>query len=95
MAHAAPAPFTPEQCKVIAAVAVDVLKALGPETLSGEFKQSFRNFLGPSLTCDGPRDILTPTGPDIDAFNTIRSLLLRGDISLREAGLRAVASGSD
>jgi hypothetical protein len=65
---------------------------LDPETVSAEFKQSFRDFLGPNLSCDGPRDIHTPTGPDIDAFNTIRSQLLAGKISLRDAGLRAVTS---
>jgi hypothetical protein len=88
---AAAAPFTPEQCRIISAVAVDVLKAIGPDTVSPEFKQSFRDFLGPRLTCDGPKQIRTPTVADIAAFNTIRSQLLAGDISLQAAGLRSVA----
>jgi hypothetical protein len=84
------APFTPEQCKIISAVAVDVLKAIGPDTVSAEFKQSFRDFLGSGLTCNGPKEIETPTANDIGAFNTIRSVLLNAGISLQEGGLRAV-----
>lgn len=45
-----------------------------------------------TLTCDGPSNIRTPTGPDIDAFNTIRSVLAAGDapIDLTGRGLRSV-----
>lgn len=84
--------FTQQECRLISIIAVDVAKAMGPEKLSTEFKQSFRNFLGPNLTCDGPTQISTPKGDDIDAYNTIGGLLLQGPkpISLRERGLRAV-----
>jgi hypothetical protein len=88
--------FTPEQCRSISAVGISVAKAVGPSTLSTEFKQSFRNFLGPDLTCDGPKDILTATPDDVAAFNTIKQVLFAppAKISLTSAGLRSVDPGS-
>ncbi len=88
--------FTEDQCKIIAGTGGRVMQALGAETLSREFRESYRLFLAPdgrTLTCTGPMDIYTPTGADIDAFNTIRGMLLSGGdwrISLQEAGLRSV-----
>jgi hypothetical protein len=86
------ASLTTDECKVVAAVAGKVVKAIGRDTLSLEFRQSFRNWLGAELTCDGPTDILTPTVNDVAAFNTIRTVLVAGDhpLSLQDAGLRAV-----
>jgi hypothetical protein len=45
-----------------------------------------------SLTCDGEKNILTPKGADIDAFNVIRQMLLSppAKISLQSAGLKSV-----
>src|SRR5262245_56912839 len=86
--------FTHDQCRLIAAVATDVMKALGPTTLSVDFRQSLVRFVAPQgkFTCDGPKDILTPTGPDVDAFNTIKDVLFAPPrrISLEQAGLRSV-----
>jgi hypothetical protein len=84
--------FTKEECAGVMAVALEVVKAAGKDTLSVEFRQSFRNWLGPNVTCDGPKDILTPTDRDIAAYNTIRTglLLASKPISLEKAGLRSV-----
>jgi hypothetical protein len=90
------APFTPEQCKIIASAISEVLGAVGPDTLSVEFRTSLRNFVvtDGNLTCEGSRDILTPTTKDIAAFNTIRTILLGGPhpISLQDAGVRSIAA---
>ena len=94
LAHPSEAAGLPseKECAIIAAVAVKTLRAIGAETLSPEFKQSFRDWLGPDLRCDGPRDIATPTVDDVAIFNTIAGVLLQGDdpISLRKFGVRAV-----
>ena len=84
--------FSQAECKVIAAVASKVVKAVGKDTLSLAFRQSFRNWLGTPLTCQVPVEIRTPTGPDIDAWNTIRTVLGSGDqpIDLLERGVKAV-----
>ncbi len=88
------ASFTPHECKVIAGVAGKVVRELGKDTLSLEFRQSFRNFLDANVTCTGPTNIATPKGPDIDAFNVIGGILLHGEtpISLSARGVRAVAT---
>jgi hypothetical protein len=95
-AYASPAPFTAEQCKVIAATISQVLSTVGADTLSIEFRTSLRNFVVTEgkLTCGGSRDILTPTTKDIAAFNTIRTILLGGSspISLEDAGVRSIAA---
>jgi hypothetical protein len=90
--HAAPAPFTPEQCRIVAATVADVVRAIGANTLSVEFRTSLRDFImtDGQMTCRGPGTILTPTTNDIAAFNTIRSQLLASDISLQKAGLRSI-----
>lgn len=90
-ANAAP-PISQTECDIIAKTSSRVLRAVGPETVSTEFKQSFRSFLGKNLTCDGPTDIRTPTKQDVALFNNIRTELLAFDISLEKAGLRSVAS---
>jgi hypothetical protein len=91
--------FTHDQCRLISAVAADVMKALGPSSLSVEFRQSLIKFIVPNgkqLTCDGTKEIVTPTGADIDAFNTMRVILLAppSRISLEQAGLRSVPRAS-
>jgi hypothetical protein len=93
---ASAAPFSAEQCKVIAATISQVLATLGAGTLSVEFRTSLRDFVvtDGKLTCAGSKEILTPTTQDIAAFNTIRTILLGGPnpISLQEAGVRSVAA---
>lgn len=89
--------FTEHECKVISLVTRDVVKAVGVDTLSTDFRRSLASFMAPDgnkLTCDGPTRITTPTGPDVDAFNTIRTILLAGPnpISLQNRGLVSVAS---
>ena len=83
--------FSRSECKLIAVVSAKVIKAVGKDTLSVTFRQSLRNWIG-QLTCDGPTNIRTPTGPDIAAFNTIRSVLAAGNapIDLTGRGLRSV-----
>lgn len=85
--------FTKQECKGIAYVVMDVIKAVGADKLSVEFRQSLTDWVRPpDFTCDGPKDILTPRGKDIDVFNTIMSILESGKnpISLQDAGLRSV-----
>jgi hypothetical protein len=84
--------LTAAQCKTVAMTAVEVIRDLGPEKMSAQFKQSLRDFLGTELKCDGPRDILTPTIADVAAFNTMREILLSPPriISLQKAGLRSI-----
>lgn len=99
---AAPTPaqaaaFTDHECKVVYLTAKDVVSAVGKDKLSAEFRTSLVRFLmpdGKTLTCAGPTNIATPMGPDIDAYNTIRGILLEGPnpISLQNRGLVAVAS---
>jgi hypothetical protein len=82
--------FTPQECQLIAGTSVYVVRDLGnKDRLSPEFKQSFRNFLGANLTCDGPREIAWRTREDAATFNDIASQLMRKAtrISLREAGV--------
>lgn len=91
-ADAAAPPLTQAECRIVSAIAVEVIKAVGRDTLSVEFRQSFRNWLGADLTCDGPREIATPTTNDIAAYNTIRTVLASGEdpIDLQAIGLKAV-----
>lgn len=88
------ASFTPHECKYIAAIAGQVVTSLGKDTLSNDFRQSFRNFLDASLTCRGPTRIATPTGRDINAYNVIAALLAAGEyrIDLNARGLQSVAT---
>jgi hypothetical protein len=82
--------FTPTECQLISHTAVYVIRDLGnKDRLSPEFKQSFRNFLGVNLTCDGPRDIAWRTREDAATFNDIASQLMRKatQIDLRRAGV--------
>jgi hypothetical protein len=84
--------FTSEQCKIISHISVDAAKAIGPEKLSKEFKTSWRGFLGANLTCDGPKDIFTPTVDDIAFFNSVKEVLYAPPLKLNldKAGLRSV-----
>lgn len=90
------ADFTEKECKVVAGVTSEVVRAVGKDTLSREFWLSMARFIAPDgkrATCDGTTNITTPMGPDIDAYNTIRGILLQGPnpISLQERGLVPVA----
>lgn len=85
------ADFTREECGLISVTTRQVVQSLGANTLSREFRSSLASFMVPdgrTLTCTGPTQIATPTGPDIDAYNTITGLL-PFDVSRR--GVRAVA----
>lgn len=87
-------PLTKEECRAVAAVAGVIVKSVGANNLSVDFRQSFRNWLGADITCDGPKDIIIKTAADSDAFVTIRGALGAAsrpiDIMTR-GGLRAVA----
>jgi len=90
---AAQSAFTKDECKFIAGVAISTVKAVGSDKLSVDFRQSFVNWLGPNITCDGPREIVIRTGTDTDVMNAIRDGLsassLRMDLTQR-AGFRFV-----
>ena len=65
------------------------------ERLAASDKQEDQNFtrhLLDSLTCEGPKEIVTPTDQDIIAYNAIRLALATGKpvIDLYAKGLRAV-----
>lgn len=94
---AAAADFTQKQCAGIAETAIEVLRAVGKDTLSQEFRQSFRGWLGADLRCDGPKDIIIVTHNDSATYATIREALLRGSkpISLQKAGLRVVVKPAE
>lgn len=91
--------FTSDQCRMIAAVAGDVMKAVGASKLSIEFRTSLIDFIMPNvdgngrkMTCDGNKRITTSTADDVAAFLTMREILLAppSKISLEKAGLRSV-----
>lgn len=94
MTHpAAAGDFTKEECKGITGVAIEVFKAMDGSTLSEQFRSSFKNWIRPpEFTCDGPKNIYTPTDRDIAAFNAIRAALEGGSqpIFLTKVGLRSV-----
>lgn len=86
------AEFTREECGLIAETSRAVVKAVGVNTLSLEFRQSLGRFLVPDrnvgLTCAGPTQIATPTTNDVAAYSTILSFL---PFDLQARGVRAVA----
>jgi len=90
---AAQSAFTKDECGLINETAAAAVRAIGVERLSLDFRQSFRNWLGPNITCDGPREIVIRTGTDADLMNTIRMVLsgsrLKMDL-VQRAGLRFV-----
>lgn len=92
IASARASDFTQGECKTIALTAAEVVRVTGREKLSADFRQSFINWLGKELTCDGPKNIAISTHQDSVTYRTIRGMLLSGSkpISLEKAGLRAV-----
>lgn len=94
---ASAADFTQKQCLGISETATEVVKTVGAKTLSREFRQSFVNWLGADLRCDGPKDIIIVTHNDSATYATIREALLRGSkpISLQKAGLRVVVKPAE
>jgi hypothetical protein len=87
--------ITNEQCRAISATAVAIVTHHADRAaLSPEFKQSFRNFLGANLTCDGPRQLVWRTREDWATFQTISSQLLAPgvNISLERAGVKLAPS---
>lgn len=89
---ASAADFTQDQCKGIRGTAAEVVRTVGKETLSREFRQSFVSWLGADLRCDGPKDIVIVTHNDSATYATIREALLLGSkpLSLEKAGLRVI-----
>lgn len=89
----APGSFDHQTCKGIAGVIVGVYDDLGSrQKTSAAFQESIRRWLNvPNFTCDGPKDIHTPTGEDVATFNTIKQVLYAStNISLTAAGLRSI-----
>ena len=88
--------FSQKECQGIGGIAGAVVRHVGKDTLSDEFRQSFRNWLGADMRCDGPKEIALVTDNDAATFRTIRSELLQlpKPISLQKAGLRGVERSS-
>lgn len=83
--------FTREECGLILETSRTVMRSLGADTLSTDFRRSLLTFISPdgkTLSCTGPAQIVTPTGRDIDAFNTIGGLL---PFDIQARGVRQVA----
>ena len=94
VAHGAQAAdFTPQECKVIAGIAGDVVKTLGPETLTARFRGTLLGFIAPErgkgVSCDGPAIEVT-TDADVAAWTTMRMMLAAGDnpIDLQARGVK-------
>ena len=88
--------FTQDQCKSVSAIARAVVRHVGKDTLSLEFRQSFVDWMGPETRCDGPKEIAIVTENDSATYRTIRSELLQlpKPISLQKAGLNPVVKSS-
>lgn len=88
--------FTQKECKGIGGIAVAVVQRVGKDNLSMEFRQSFRNWLGADMRCDGPKEIAIVTENDSATYRTIRSELLQlpKPISLQKTGLTPVVKSS-
>lgn len=84
--------FSPADCRGISGIARAVVRRVGADTLSLEFRQSFVDWMGPETRCDGPKEITIVTGSDDATYRTIRSELLQlpKPLSLQNAGLRPV-----
>ena len=84
--------FSQRECKGIAAIAGAVVRHVGKDTLSMEFRQSFVNWMGTEFRCDGPKEIAILTENDDATYRTIRSELLQlpKPFDLKKAGLRVV-----
>lgn len=89
--------FTQDECKGIAVSASQVVRTVGANTLSREFRKSFMNWMGRDMMCAGPKDIIIVTENDSAAYGTIRSMLLAGShpLSLQKAGLRVVTQAAE
>ncbi len=87
-----------DECKAIIVTASSTIKDIGASNLSSEFVDSFRAFIAPNgkANCSGSRDIATPLGKDIDAYNIIKGALYNlktpHSIDLDKSGFRAVPS---
>lgn len=85
--------FTQNECRLIDGVVREVVKTLGKDTLSLEFRQSYVNWRGAGYSCDGP-PITVTTGPDIDAWNTVRVIMGGGSgpnrIDLQARGVQPI-----
>ena len=67
-----------EQCNLVRNVIVRVVQDVGSDTISDDFKQSLRAFIGENRDCRGTRVIYAPEGRDIDAYNVMRVILGSG-----------------
>lgn len=88
--------FSPADCRGISGIARAVVRRVGADTLSLEFRQSFLSWMGAETRCDGPKEIAIVTENDSATYATIRSelLLLPKPISLQKAGLTPVVKSS-
>lgn len=83
--------FTPQECAIVYETTRMVIESGGRETMSPDFMKSFRAFLGPNMTCDGPPNIVTRPGQDLAVFNTTAAFLAHNHrIDLNAKGVRAV-----
>ncbi len=86
------ASFTPQECAIVyETTKMTIEKTVGRQGVSADFMQSFRAFLGPRMACDGPANIVTRPGPDIDVYNVAAALLANNHrIDLNAKGVRAI-----
>ena len=84
--------FSPAECRGISAMTRAVVRRVGKDSLSVEFRQSLVDWMGSEFRCDGPKDIAIVTENDSATYATIRSELLQlpKPISLQKAGLNPV-----
>lgn len=80
--------LTEEQCAMFKRATLDVIKVIGRANLSDEFVNAMVDF-GVRRKCAGPAEI-PARGRDIDALNTVRSILLSSNVSLEQIGVRGV-----
>lgn len=88
--------FTEQECKVVAAVTGEVVRAVGKDELSVDFRKTLVTFIVPDskhATCTGPAMVKLRSLSDQDAISKIHDRLLEKDINILARGL--VLSGCD
>lgn len=88
--------FSQKECRGISGIAGAVVRRVGKDNLSLEFRQSFVDWMGAEFRCDGPKEIALVTDEDAATYRTIRSELLQlpKSIDLKKAGLKPVERSS-
>ncbi len=93
----ADSPFSESECATITKVATNLVKRLGVNSFSIEFRQSLRNWLAANLTCDGPRDIAIRQYREIAYVNLLTyelSVVPKPPIDLARAKWTLVEAGA-